>query len=273
MSVTKACTYIHTYVLVTVLRIGRSWLLCCRKLCTVCTFVRAYVIGQYNVYYVCVNDTIFTTSLFHCTNLYFVCDGLRQFPVFSAKLPACVYFVIGVLCVCVHFRWSWQMWSLALPMLTFPHLLQIYLTLLHQSEQINVLGWCVCVCACMRECLHVLHVCVYVYMCCMCVYVYMCCMCVYVYMCCMCVYVYMCCMCACTCTCAACVCMCTCAACVCMCTCAACVCMCTCAACVCMSTCAACVCMSTCAACVCMCTWATNVLVSHYVCFYVSMYI
>ena len=49
MSVTKACTYVHTYVLVTVLRIGRSWLLCCRKLCTVCTFVRAYVIGQYNV--------------------------------------------------------------------------------------------------------------------------------------------------------------------------------------------------------------------------------
>ena len=54
------------------------------------------------------------------------------------------------------------MWSLPLLMLKFPHLLQIYLTLLHQSEQINVLGLCVCVCACMR-----------VYMCCKCVYVYM----------------------------------------------------------------------------------------------------
>ena len=106
-----------------------------------------------------------------------------SFPVFSAKLPACVYFVIGVLCVCVHFRWSWQMWSLALPMLTFPHLLQIYLTLLHQSEQINVLGWCVrvCVCACMCEGLHVLHVCVCVLVLhvCVCLHVLHVCVCVH----------------------------------------------------------------------------------------------
>ena len=57
------------------------------------------------------------------------------------------------------------MWSLPLLMLKFPHLLQIYLTLLHQSEQINVLGLCVCVRACLRVCMRMCTCAACVYMC------------------------------------------------------------------------------------------------------------
>ena len=70
--------------------------------------------------------------------------------------------------------------SLTLLMLKSPHLLQTFLTLLLQSEQLSILGRCVLyVRACACVCAHV-HVVCYIYVC---VYVCICvCVCVHVRM-------------------------------------------------------------------------------------------